>query len=102
MRDAIKISTEPSTFPQSIADDSTEVIKRRNGTTRSSSIVKGGSEKKGGEEVKPKNEKARDFVEVRFAPASPEQCEMKKRKRESERKVVTRAMAAKNGKLENG
>ncbi|KAL1345252.1 hypothetical protein HN51_019025 [Arachis hypogaea] len=97
-------STEPAKFRQSIdyADDSTEVIKRRTGTARSASVVKGGSEKKAGEEVKQKNAKARDLVEIQFAPASPEQSETKKRKMESERKVVTRAMAAKKGKLENG
>ncbi|KAJ1412369.1 Zinc finger, PHD-type [Sesbania bispinosa] len=48
-----------------------------------------------------KKRNGKGSVEVSFAPASPDQSETKKRKREGERTVVTRALAAKKGKSEN-
>ncbi|KAF7824251.1 origin of replication complex subunit 1A-like [Senna tora] len=53
-----------------------------------------------GENLKRRNGKV--SVEVFIAPASPYQSESKKRKRVDERTVVTRAMAAKNGKSQKG
>ncbi|XP_061337939.1 origin of replication complex subunit 1A-like [Gastrolobium bilobum] len=75
-----------------------KVITRTSAARGSGSVDIGGSGTKG-EALKKRNGKG--AVEVSFAPVSPDKKEAKKRNREGERTVVTRALTAKKGKSEN-
>lgn len=70
------------------------------GTPKTPDVKPLNSAKKGEKKRSRKEEKGLIDVEVSFSPVSPEQPESRKRKRDNDRTVVTRAMASKDKSFE--